>query len=115
MGLGSQADLMIVTMPITMKRTPAPILRVRGSTNFVSQSPASTPTRVARIKATDDAAKTVIFELPDAENDITLSWVLSPNSARKTVTNAAQKTFQSIIIFYQISPLRKGSPGCVII
>jgi hypothetical protein len=86
-----------VQRPTAMKPMPPTIFRTRGDIRRSSWLPTSTPMPAASTSAVDDAAKTIhLFALVSAEKSIVASCVLSPISARNTVTNTVTKVCQNM-------------------
>lgn len=77
-----------------MNKTPPAIFSHLGSMHLERAEPAKTPMSVAEIKASEAARKMRRGDLALAENRRTLSWVLSPSSARNIVVKVAQKRVQ---------------------
>ena len=73
--------------PIIIIRAPVNKANLLGDTFFDSHFPIRTPTILELIKARELPRKTIIG-FPDSAESISVAiWVLSPNSAIKTVRN----------------------------
>lgn len=68
---------------------------MRRGTCLSSTSPAKTAKRADATRAAAAPKKMAAGDLDFAERDITISWVLSPNSAKKIRLNVIKEAFQS--------------------
>ena len=83
-------------MPIIKNVSEAIDLRTTSGKNLEKEPPVRAPSKLAKTSAEEDPKKTAsgFFEVPLIVN--VASWVLSPNSAIKTVRNVDSNKLKSI-------------------
>jgi len=84
-----------MTAPIPTKSNPAAIWRYSGGTICGANFPEITPIKLTLVRAREAPIKTGNTFLCCAISINTVSWVLSPISARKTVEKVSPNSFQS--------------------
>ncbi len=90
---------------MTIRRVPAPRLSQSGDTIRVSMSAPSTAMALVATNAAAEPRNTGnLAEAPLANVNVA-TWVLSPNSARKTVPNVTSRSFQSMSEYWVCSQL----------
>ena len=84
-------------MPIMKNVTEAIDLRITSGRKLEIDPPVKAPSKLAKTSAVEDPKKTAsgLFEVPLIVN--VASWVLSPNSAIKTVINVDSNKLKIII------------------
>ncbi len=76
---------------MTINEIAAALFRIWGGTIFVSIVPKRTPNKLAKISAEEAPRKTARGAFFCVAINMVASWVLSPNSAKKTIIKVIKK------------------------
>ncbi len=83
-------------IPIIRKTIPEINLSMKSGIRLAIESPANAPKSVARISANDEPINTATGLFVELLKVIVVNWVLSPISAKNTVTNVVKSKVISI-------------------